>query len=96
VKVLPNDWNLHDSNINLGNLYIVSRYSDSIREHDFNGEWVSIDSDTNLRPDRFVSSIMMNNDKMNPINKATGELIPIFRPFVPYVFISDDPSITSD
>lgn len=96
VKVLPTDWNLHDSNINLGNIYIVSRYSDSIQEHDFNGEWVSIDSDTILRPDRFVSSIMMNNDKMNPVNKATGKLIPIFRPFVPYVFISDDPSITSD
>ena len=92
VKVLPKDWNLHDSNTNIGNIYVLQRYSDDIKPHDFSAEWVNL-AEFN-REDRFVSSIMMNNS--NKHTTSSGKLINIFRPYTPYVFISDDPKINTD
>ena len=92
-KLLPKDWNLHDSNLNLGNFYITERYSDSIREHDFRAEWKEIPD--LLRSDRFVSSILMNNtDKA--IDPVSNKPVSVFRPYDPYILISDSPDITND
>ena len=92
-KLLPKDWNLHDSNLNLGNFYITERYSDSIREHDFRAEWKEIPD--LLRSDRFVSSILMNNtDKA--IDPVSNKPVSVFRPYDAYILISDSPDITND
>lgn len=93
VKMLPEDWNLGQSGINLGNFYITHRQSDSIVDHDFSGEWV--DLDTLGRKDRFISSILMNNTDVY-VDQATDKQVSTFRPYVPYVLISDDPNITDD
>ena len=96
VKMLPSDWNLHDSNGNLGNIYITERNSDFIKVHDYSGYW--IDLDQLQRKDRFVSKIMMNSESTTPGNKFSygGKDIDVFRPYTPYVLISDHPSITND
>ena len=96
VKMLPSDWNLHDSNGNLGNIYITERNSDFIKAHDYRGYW--IDLDQLQRKDRFISNIMMNSESTTPGNKFSygGKDIDVFRPYTPYVLISDDPSITND
>lgn len=93
VKVLPSNWNLSEQGKNLGNFYITSRVSDNIKDHDFRGQWVSLHDA--VRSDRFISSIMMNNtdEYTDPTSDIT---VPIFRKYVPYVFISDDPAITTD
>ena len=90
-KRLPQNFNLHNDCTNLGNIYVVSRYSDSIEEHDYIGQWQPLDE--HARSDRFISSIMMNNKETHIEN---GKIVNIFRPHVPYVFISDDPKITND
>lgn len=91
-KVLPPNWSLREV-INLGNFYITKRVSETIEEHNFDGHWIELQ--TYDRKDRFASSILMNNlDKH--IDPVSGKSVEIFRKFVPYVFISDDPSITND
>jgi hypothetical protein len=93
VKTLPEDWNLHENLRNLGNIYVTERTSDNHEEHNFRGTWMNLTD--HIRKDRFISSIMMN--KQNEfIIPGSNEKVTIFRPYVPYVFISDDPSITSD
>ena len=93
VQVLDKGWNLHSSMKNLGNFYITSRFSDNYVEHDFTGEW--LDLTKHERKDRFISNIMMNNlDKYT--DPTTGKSVELFRKYVPYVFISDSPEITSD
>ena len=93
VKMLPEGWNLSESGLNLGNFYITERHSDNIEDHNFHGEWVKL-TDVS-RSDRFISSIMMNNSDTY-VDPTTGKAVKTFRPYVPYVFISDDPSITDD
>lgn len=93
VKILPAGWNLSKEGLNLGNFYITERYSDNIEAHDFHGEWVRLTDIS--RSDRFISSIMMNNSDTY-VDPATGKSVKTFRPYVPYVFLSDDPSITDD
>ena len=92
VKMLPEGWNLHRDTTNLGNFYIKQRFSDN-GDYNFQGDWVEL-ADIE-RPDRFISSIMMNNsDQHTP--KGSSKIVKTFRPYVPYVLISDDPTITTD
>ena len=98
-KVIKNNddpsraWNLHEFCKNRGNLYITKRYSDDYKYMDFEGSWV----DLNLaqRPDRFISSIFMNNSDEFADN-ASETPINIFRKYTPYVLISDSPKIDND
>lgn len=93
-KVLPDGWNLASATANLGNFYITQRFSDTIKEHDFHGHWV--DLDTLNREDRFTSSIMMTNRSTEKVTGSNNQQFSTFRPFVPFVLISDDPSINDD
>lgn len=92
-KLLPEGWNLSSNCPNLGNFFITQRTSDNYEKHNFRGEWV--DMTTNKERARFTSSIMMNksNTYADPV---TGNPIPIFRPYTPYVLISDSPDITTN
>jgi hypothetical protein len=81
VKFLPEDWNLSQNLPYLGNFYVTERISDN-KKFDYSGEWVNIKENSHT----FMSSILMNN-------RAN---ITFFRPFVPYIFISDDPEIQND
>lgn len=94
-KILPEDFSLGTNKYsnNIGNLYITHRVSDKIADHDFTAEWVDLEK--LQRKDRFISSIMMNNVKRRK-DPISGKVVDIFRPYVPYVFISDDPTITND
>ena len=93
VKMLPDNWNLSESGVNLGNFYITHRQADTVDEFDFTGQWVNLTDVT--RSDRFISSILMNNSSVY-VDPTTGVTVNTFRPYVPYVLISDDPSITDD
>jgi hypothetical protein len=81
VKFFPEDWNLSQNLPYLGNFYVTERISDN-KKFDYSGEWVNIKENSHT----FMSSILMNN-------RAN---ITFFRPFVPYIFISDDPEIQND
>lgn len=95
VKMLgDSSWNFHKNVNNLGNLYVTSRTSDTVIEHDFKGQWVSL-SEAAQRRDRFISRIFMNKQNVF-VEPGTSEALSIFRPYTPYVFISDDPRIDSD
>ena len=94
-KVLPANWNLSESATNLGNFYITQRVSDNIEEHNFHGQWV--DLSTIERKDRFISSIVMTNENTSKyVDKTTNKECSVFRPYVPFVLISDDPTINDD
>lgn len=86
-------WNLHEFCQNRGNLYITSRYTDNYEYMDFEGSWVELPQA--LRPDRFISSIFMNNADEFADN-ASDTPISIFRKYTPYVLISDSPKIADD
>ena len=86
-------WNLHEFCQNRGNLYITSRYTDNYEYMDFEGSWVELPQA--LRPDRFISSIFMNNADEFADN-ASDTPISIFRKYTPYVLISDSPEIDND
>ena len=91
VRFLPESWNLHASNKNLGNIYVKSREADDRPDYNYVGIWKDLTE--HARSDRFISSIMMNNSEQKQVGT---KLVTLFRPYVPYVFISDDPSITND
>jgi hypothetical protein len=74
-------WNLSQHLPYLGNFYVTKRISDN-HEFDYSGNWVDIQKDSHV----FISSILMNNRQNTTF----------FRPYVPYVFISDDPTIETD
>ena len=86
-------WNLHEFCQNRGNLYITKRYTDNYEYMDFEGSWVELNKA--LRPDRFISSIFMNNADEFADNTSDTP-ISIFRKYTPYVLISDSPKIADD
>ena len=93
VKLLPKDWNLSQESENLGNLYITERTSANYTRHDFHGYWDDI---KNLeRKDRFISNIYMNKSDEHVL-ELENRAVSIIPAYTPYVFMSDDPTITSD
>ena len=91
-KLLPDNWNLHNNTNNLGNFYIINRISDN-ETYNFKGDWVNLEDVQ--RSDRFISDIMMNNSEQY-MPKNSNKIIKIFRPYTPYVLISDDPKINNN
>ena len=91
-KLLPDNWNLHNNTNNLGNFYILNRISDN-GTYNFKGDWVNLEDIQ--RSDRFISDIMMNNSEQY-MPKNSNKIIKIFRPYTPYVLISDDPKINNN
>ena len=99
IKFLPKDrssgksWNLYEQASNLGNLYITERVADDVPEFNFEGKWEEIEK--LQRKDRFISSIMMNKTDVFT-DTQSRKTFSIFKPYTPYVFISDSPKITND
>lgn len=87
IKLFDKTWNLSEKLSNLGNIYVTQRHSELRPEDDFEATW--IDLATHQRSDRFISSILMHNtDKIDGLT--------LFRPYNPFVLISDDPDIDDD
>jgi hypothetical protein len=72
-------------------LYITHRISDN-GVFDYDAKWIEFEKLE--RADRFISPILMNKSDYH-YDTATNTNIPIFRKYTPYVFISDDPTITN-
>lgn len=87
IKFFDKNWNLSEKLTNLGNIYVTERHSELRPEDDFKASWINLSE--HQRTDRFISSILMNN---------TGQIgdLKLFRPYTPYVLISDDPQINSN